>query len=200
MDLQDGQRRPLAEKPVLAVFSRWDRQRGPSHRRLGFLDWMRSQEDAMRTRRIVFDFLLHGAGVYTAVNSGCAFLQRDCAQDGYEAGQRDGRFGAQAWDVQYADRCGGRFDRSRYVSGWQAGVSARPSLGGQGRSPTWSSRYGTAPALPALMCRAPWRWSRLRARSCSWARGRYRNWAAGSSPPCWAWTVAPVSMSRCWTP
>jgi len=85
----------------------------------------------MRPQRILFHFLLLGAAVYTAVNSGCALLQPDCAQDWYEAGQRDGRFGAQAWDVQYADRCGGRFDRSRYVSGWQAGVSARPSLGGQ---------------------------------------------------------------------
>ncbi len=62
--------------------------------------------------------------------SGCTTLTPDCTQDWYGAGQREGRYGAQAWDVQYAAACGSRFDRSRYMSGWQAGFSARPSLGG----------------------------------------------------------------------
>jgi hypothetical protein len=41
-----------------------------------------------------------------------------------------GRLGMQPWDVQYAAACGNRFDQARYVSGWQAGASARPALGG----------------------------------------------------------------------
>ncbi len=61
---------------------------------------------------------------------GCTTLTPDCTQDWYDAGQREGRYGPQAWDVQYAAACGSRFDRSRYMSGWQAGFSARPSLGG----------------------------------------------------------------------
>lgn len=42
----------------------------------------------------------------------------------------DGRFGGSPWDIQYAASCGERFDQSRYASGWQAGMSARPALGG----------------------------------------------------------------------
>jgi hypothetical protein len=70
------------------------------------------------------------AAACSAVSSGCTTLAPDCAQDWYDAGQRDGRYVAQAWDVQYAAACGNRFDRSRYVSGWQVGFNARPSLGG----------------------------------------------------------------------
>lgn len=61
------------------------------------------------------------------LTSGCTTLTPDCGQDWYDAGLREGRYGPQAWDVQYAAACGARFDRARYVSGWQAGFSARPS-------------------------------------------------------------------------
>jgi hypothetical protein len=54
----------------------------------------------------------------------------DCSRDWYETGWRDGRFGGSPWDIQYAASCGERFDQSRYASGWQAGTSARPALGG----------------------------------------------------------------------
>jgi len=70
------------------------------------------------------------AAACSAVNSGCAALSTDCAQNWYEAGQRDGLYGASAWDVQYAASCGTGFDRGRYVAGWQAGYSARPIVGG----------------------------------------------------------------------
>ena len=81
----------------------------------------------MTPRQILWQLIF----ITMAVFSGCALLQPDCAQDWYDTGQREGSFGAQLRDVQYGESCGRRFDRSRYVSGWQAGVSARPSLGGQ---------------------------------------------------------------------
>lgn len=64
------------------------------------------------------------------MNCGCAAVSTDCAQDWYGAGERHGRLGMQPWDVQYAAACGKGFDQARYASGWQAGASARPALGG----------------------------------------------------------------------
>jgi hypothetical protein len=54
----------------------------------------------------------------------------NCSQDWYDTAWRDGRFGGQPWDMQYAESCGERFDQSRYASGWQAGRSARPAQPG----------------------------------------------------------------------
>lgn len=84
----------------------------------------------MTPRRVLLRLGFITAAVISAVNSGCAAIAPDCTQDWYDAGQRDGRYIAQARDVQYAAACGDRFDRSRYVDGWQAGNSARPSIGG----------------------------------------------------------------------
>ena len=70
------------------------------------------------------------AAACVAMNCSCAAFSPDCAQNWYESGERHGRLGIQPWDVQYAAACGERFDRLRYASGWQAGSSARPSLGG----------------------------------------------------------------------
>ncbi|HYL24820.1 MAG TPA: hypothetical protein VEV21_10535 [Burkholderiales bacterium] len=70
------------------------------------------------------------AAACVAMNCGCAALSTDCAQNWYESGERHGRLGIQAWDVQYAAACGSRFDQTRYVAGWQAGASARPAQPG----------------------------------------------------------------------
>jgi hypothetical protein len=84
----------------------------------------------MTPRQILLYFGFTTAAAFSAVGSGCTTLAPDCAQNWYDAGQRDGRYGAQARDVQYAASCGTRFDTGRYVAGWQAGYSARPPAGG----------------------------------------------------------------------
>lgn len=66
------------------------------------------------------------AAAIAVMNCGCAALTTDCTQDWYESGHRHGRFASQPWDVQYAAACGNRFDRARYLSGWEAGASERP--------------------------------------------------------------------------
>ena len=82
----------------------------------------------MRPERLFLHCLLLGG----ALSSGCAALMSpDCGQDWYDTGLRDGRMAAQPWDIQYAASCGARFDGARYVSGWQAGFSARPIPQGQ---------------------------------------------------------------------
>jgi hypothetical protein len=73
-------------------------------------------------RKLLLPALVLGASACTAVPN--------CAEDWYDTGWREGRFGGQPWDVQYAASCGERFDQSRYASGWQAGLGARPALGG----------------------------------------------------------------------
>jgi len=70
------------------------------------------------------------AALCAVMNCGCAALSTDCAQDWYSSGERHGRLGIQPWDVQYAAACGSGFDQARYVSGWQAGASARPAQPG----------------------------------------------------------------------
>jgi hypothetical protein len=80
----------------------------------------------MTSRQTLLHITLIGVAAVTALNYGCAALSPDCAQDWYDAGLRDGRYGTQSWDMQHSAACGARFDRARYVMGWQAGASARP--------------------------------------------------------------------------
>ena len=84
----------------------------------------------MRLRRVLLPLALLSTTACTTVNSGFAALAPNCSQDWYQAGKRDGRLGLQPWDVQYDASCGGRFDRPRYVTGWQAGASDRPAQPG----------------------------------------------------------------------
>lgn len=61
-----------------------------------------------------------------AILTGCAGL--DCGSDWYATGQRDGRIGAEHQIENYAARCGGNVDRTRYAEGWQEGWAQRPRI------------------------------------------------------------------------
>ena len=76
----------------------------------------------MMLRKLLLPALLLGVSACTAVPN--------CYQDWYDTAWRDGRFGGQSWDVQYAASCGSRFDQARYSNGWEAGRSARPAQPG----------------------------------------------------------------------
>ena len=76
----------------------------------------------MTLRNPVLPGLLLSVSACTAVPN--------CSPDWYDTAWREGRFGGQSWDIQYAASCGERFDQARYASGWEAGRSARPAQPG----------------------------------------------------------------------